>query len=355
MNAIPYDGFCLIANWLTIKEIEKLFYTGNKRIIMFSSKYPVIDPVNVRVNGLGRLFMRNATLTHYKEIGNTDIILPRYTERLSVADATLSKFRINCYNDIKNATFINCVMDHPLNWTKLEDLTITNLIYGPLYLPENLKKITVVAHQLLKYKFPKSIEYIDLSETNKFQPNTLYLDDFASYTALNTLKLSLVNIPDDLFKLLPNCITSLALILKEKQLGNPLDFEQCKLPLQSLYIDCKAINLDKLPQSLTRLVIHNDSISQMADLSVLPKLLVLHDLHEKKLDTIPHDYATLPSSLLDLNLSDRHIDIIELHVIMQTLPKLSRFVFNVSIPGYKYISKLFEQYLKNRYLSKFKA
>lgn len=367
MNTLPYDAFKLISDWLTIKELERLFYTGNKRIITLVCKYPindpVIDPENGRTQNVGRLFTKNAILTHYMCCIKVNDIIPDYVDKISLSNAQLARSVINGRGNITSMSLTTSVMDDTIKeYTQLTKLSVTDPT-SHSYLPinSNLREFTLETHQrnINIQEFVESLEYIELIGnknhyyvTTEYDCKLPYLDNMRVCSGLTTLKLTNLDVSSDLFNRLPASVTSLSLILREFQTCDPIDFTHCKLELKYLEIDCAVINLDKLPASLTSFKVHNNTLSDVTDFSTLhPNLLVLHDLYERTLDTKPRNYNSLPNTLLDLSLSDRHIDKMDFDIIMSRCQKLARFKVKVTIPGYLYINVLFEKLQRRKFIA----
>jgi hypothetical protein len=373
MNIISYDAFKLISDWLTIKELERLFYTGNKRIMALVCKYPVNDAINISIDSygninmdhvlvnVGKLFIKNATFIHHlyqSYYVRLPIIIPRHVDKIDLRYLDLAS--TDCHDNIKSMVIKSCDMYKNMDdFIQLTKLTIINP-QNHVYLPDNsnLCELTVDTTQrnLTVLKFVESLEYIELignSDSCDYvldDYGPLYIDNMRICSKLTTLKLTNLDIPGDLFDNLPVSITSLSLLFLHRY-SNMVDFAQCKLELKYLEIGCAVTNLDKLPASLTSLKVHNDTLVNVIDFSKLPpKLLVLHDLYERTLDTKPRDYSTLPSTLLDLSLSDRHIDEICFDIIMTRCPKLARFKVKVAIPGYLYINERFAKLQRRKFI-----
>lgn len=342
MDTICADIFNIIAPYLDCDDVEVLYMIGQRRLQSLITTSDCFDRICGSRRNYSKLRLYNTICIH------SDILSSyshdpyfRYKKSL-VSDGIKSSITHICLrNNYVNLT-ISC-MDLS-EFINLKSLLISTHHVLPTVIPDSVEELEIYLTascdvELIRIGMTKIYMYSDYNHASITQYTKF--NQLITCNTITHIKFEGLHLPSNILSMLPSSILHLiinncnvSIDMKHKNTTN----------LLSLTTDADIVGIKELPNTLTKLSVTH-ALKDIIDMSILPNLKTLYELGERTIDDTLRDYSTLPSGLLDLQLKDRHIEEIDLNIIIRTCPKLARFKNTPNVLGYNHRERIFNEYV----------
>jgi hypothetical protein len=352
MNIDNIHIFNEFAKYLSQDDIEVLYMTGQKKIQLLITSCDVFDRPYVyknnqkeKENQKTRLYHK-ICVPHLSDIG-------KYTKSFRYKKSLASNGIEQAITHMIHNQYRSLDTDiEPIDLSKfinLKMLYVDTLHKFPISIPNSVESLLIYLNSVCNDNiYLYGITSVSIyGSCNSILSQYTKFDEIINYTTITHIQFTNTKLPENIMSMLPISILHLRIVkCNDNQI---IDMKCQKTPnLLSLITNASIDNISSLPKSLVELSVR-DTIKDMINLSILPSLKILHEHCERTLNEIPRDYSTLPSSLLELQVKDRHINEDILNIIMKRCPKLARFHINIDEPEYKHLETIFARKVCGKY------